>query len=76
MYILIMSDEEQGDEIAHADGDKGSDKAGKLEGVVDDVLAHMSGARTVKLQCGYLCGIVGQEEVAVDSWEHRHEEHG
>ena len=50
----MVSGKQQGDKIAYTDGDKGGDKAGQLEGVVDDILAHMGSARAVKLQRGNL----------------------
>ena len=75
MYFLILGlfsnplIHEPGDQVADADGDKGSDEAGELERVVDDKLTDMRGSCPIKAYSGYLRRVVGQEEIAVDGRE-------
>ena len=57
------------EQIADSDRDKGGDKTGYLEGVIDDVFANRSGAGTVETDSRDLSRVIGQEEIAVDSRE-------
>ena len=64
-----LSEQQPGDQVTDADGDKGGDEARQLEGMVDDKLTDMRGTCPVKTDSGYLRRVVGQEEIAVDSRE-------
>ena len=64
-----LSEQQTGDQVTDADGDKGGDEARQLEGMVDDKLTDMRGTCPVKTDSGYLRRLVRQEEIAVDSRE-------
>ena len=64
-----LSEQQTGDQVTDADGDKGGDEARQLEGMVDDKLTDAGGTCPVKTDSGYLRRVVGQEEIAVDSRE-------
>ena len=64
-----LSQHKAGDQVTDADGDKGGDEAGELEGMVDDKLTDMRGTCPVKTDSGYLRRVVRQEEIAVDRRE-------
>lgn len=69
-YSSSHSIKECNDEIAHGDADKGCDEARQLEGVVDHIFANAGGACAVKADGCHLCGIVRQEEIAVQRGKH------
>ena len=64
-----LSEQQPGDQVTDADGDKSGDEAGELEGMVDDKLTDAGGTCPVKTDSGNLRRVVGQEEIAVDSRE-------
>ena len=67
-YLFLIK--ERNDEIAHGDTDNGRDEARQLEGVVDHIFANTGGACAVKADGCHLCGIVRQEEIAVQRGKH------
>ncbi len=69
-YNHSLSEHQAGNQVTDADGDKGGDEAGELEGMVDDIFADMRGAGSIKADSRYLRRVVRQEEIAV----HRGEE--
>ena len=69
-----LSEQQPGDQVTDADGDKGGDEAGELEGMVDDKLTDMRGTCPVKTDSGYLRRVVRQEEIAVDRRKERQQD--
>ena len=61
---------EEGDEVAGDTGDNGVHQTRHHERVVQQVLADDGSARAVKVHCGDIRGIVGDEEVAIDRGQH------
>ena len=68
--ILFYSIQKGDNQISDAYRHEGGNETGKLEGVVEHILADSCGPRTVKVDGGHLGGIVGDEEITIDGGEH------
>ena len=76
LFTFVILLKELHDECSHTNRNDGCNKARQLEAVIDYILAHTCRSRAVEVDCCHLGRVVWQEEIAIASGEHRHQEHG
>ena len=75
LFTFVILLKELHDECSQTNRNDGCNKARQLEAVIDYILAHSRRSRAVEVECCYLSRVVWQEEIAIASGKHCHQEH-